>query len=152
MIAVRVGPDVRSAVVASPGYFARHPRPETPQDLAEHRCLNYRVARSGGVYPWEFEKDGRVLQVRVEGPLVLNDSDLVLTAALDGVGLAYAFEDQIADLVAAGRLIRVLADWSWTAPGYYLYYPSRRHTPAALAALVDALRFRPQPQSHAMST
>ncbi len=142
MIAVRVGPDIVSAVVASPAYLARHPPPRVPQDLSSHRCISYRNGRSGGLFPWEFEKDARSFQVRVEGPLVLNDSRLVLAAALAGVGLAYAFEADVAEHLATGRLIRVLAEWSWTAPGYHLYYPGRRHVPPALAALVEAMRFR----------
>jgi len=142
MIAIRVGPVIQSAVVGSPGYFVNHPVPLTPYDLAEHRCINYRLATAGGLYPWEFEQAGRALQVRVDGPLVFNDSDLILDAVLAGQGIAQLFEDQITDHVAAGRLTRVLAMWRWTAPGYYLYYTSRRQTPPAQAALVEALRFR----------
>ena len=142
MIAVRVGPDIKSAVVASPAYLEHHRAPATPHDLAKHRCINYRFASSGRLYPWEFEKHGRSMQVKVEGQLVLNDSDLILGAVLAGQGLAYAFEDQVAEDVAAGLLVRVLEDWSWTAPGYYLYYPSRRQTPPALAALIEGLRYR----------
>ncbi len=140
MIAVRVGPVIRSAVLASPAYFAQHPAPVTPYDLARHRCINYRLATAGGLYPWEFEKAGRSLQVRVDGPLVFNDSDLILDPVLAGQGIALLFEDQVAGHVAAGRLTRVLAEWCWSAPGYYLYYTSRRHTPPALAALVETLR------------
>jgi DNA-binding transcriptional LysR family regulator len=124
MVAVRVSPDVRAAVVGSPAYFADHPLPNTPQDLAEHRCINYRFATSGGLYLWEFEEAGRSFQVRVEGSLVFNDSDFVLAAALTGQGLAYLFEDQITALVAEGRLIRVLAKWCSPSPGYYLYHPN----------------------------
>ena len=142
MIAVRIGPDIRSAVVAAPAYFARHPAPATPRDLAEHRCINHRLATSSSFYAWEFEREGRSLTVRVEGPLVFNDSDLTLAAALAGQGVALLLHDQVADHVAAGRLVAVLADWCWTAPGYSLYYPSRRQTPPALAALVEALRRR----------
>ncbi len=142
MIAVRVGPVIRSAVVGSPAYFADHPVPLTPYDLAQHRCINYRLATSGGLYPWEFEKAGRPLQVRVDGPLVFNDGDLILEAALAGQGIAQLFEDQVTGHVATGRLISVLDRWRWTAPGYYLYYTSRRQTPPALTALIDALRFR----------
>lgn len=140
MIALRIGPDIRSAVVGSPSYFARHPIPATPQDLAGHRCINYRFATSGSLYPWEFEADGRSIQVRVDGPLVVNDADLLTQAALAGLGLAFAHEDEVADHVAEGRLIRVLSAWSWSAPGYHLYYTGRRHVPTALAALVEALR------------
>ena len=141
MIAVRVGPAIRAAVVGSPAYFASHPVPNTPQDLAGHRCINYRFVTDGGLYPWEFESDGRPFQVRVDGPLVFNDSDLILAAVLAGQGIAYLYEDQIADHVAEGQLIRVLAEWYPTSPGYYyLYHPNRRQTPLALTALIDALQ------------
>ena len=140
MIAVRVGPAIRSTVVGSPAYFARHPVPATPYDLAGHRCINYRLATGGGLYAWEFEQDGQPLQIRVDGPLVFNDGDLILDAALAGQGVALLFEDQVAAHVAAGRLVPVLARWCWIAPGYYLYYTSRRQTPPALAAFVEALR------------
>ena len=143
MVAVRVGPDVRSAVVASPSYLGGSLAPRVPQDLSTHRCIGYRNARTGGLFSWEFEKGGRSLQVRVSGPLVLNDIRDLLAAALAGVGLAYVFEADVADHLDTGRLVRVLSDWSWSAPGYHLYYPGRRHTPSALAALVKALRFDP---------
>lgn len=142
MISVRVGPDIRAAVVGSPAYFANRPIPNTPQDLAGHRCINYRFATSGGLYPWEFEGDGRPFQVRVNGPLVFNDSDLILAATLAGQGVAYLFEDQIADPIAEGRLIRVLAEWCPPFPGYYLYHPSRRQIPPVLAALIHVLRVK----------
>ncbi|WP_375512395.1 LysR family transcriptional regulator [uncultured Nostoc sp.] len=142
MIAVRVGPDIRAAVVGSPIYFANHPVPNTPQDLAGHRCINYRFVTAGGLYSWEFEEDGQPFQVRVDGPLVFNDGDLILAAALAGQGIGYLYEDQIADHVAEGRLIQVLAEWCPTSPGYYLYHPNRRQTPPALAALIDALRVK----------
>lgn len=143
MVAVRVSPNVRWAVVGSPAYFAHYPVPNTPQDLGGHRCINYRFATSGGLYLWEFEEEGRSFQVRVDGNLVFNDSDLILAAALAGQGLGYLFEDQITDPVAEGRLIRVLTEWCPTSPGYYLYHPNRRQTPPALAALVDTLRRLP---------
>ena len=143
MIAVRISPDIRSAVVGSPGYFAKHPPPHSPHDLAEHNCINYRMATAGGLYPWEFEKDGQSLAVRVNGSLVFNDIDLMVAAALDGRGLAHVFEDQVAPHLAAGRLLRVLDEWCPPFPGFYLYYPSRRQTPPALAALVDTLRYKP---------
>ena len=145
MIAVRVGPDLRTAVVGSPAYFADYPTPTTPQDLASHRCINYRFSTSGGLYPWEFEEEGRSFQVRVDGNLVFNDGDLILAAALAGQGLAYLFEDQTINHIAEGRLIQVLAEWCPTSPGYYLYHPNRRQTPPALAALVDALRIKSAP-------
>jgi DNA-binding transcriptional LysR family regulator len=143
MIAVCISPDIRSAVVGSPSYFSEHPPPHSPHDLAEHNCINYRMATAGGLYPWEFEKDGQSLAVRVNGSLVFNDIDLMVAAALDGCGLAHVFEDQVAPHLAAGRLLRVLDEWCPPFPGFYLYYPSRRQTPPALAALVDALRYRP---------
>ena len=143
MIAVRIGPDMRSAVVDSPAYFAKHPRPKTPQDLTAHACINLRLPTYGGVYAWEFEKGGRELKVRVEGPLVFNNIALRQNAALAGLGLAYLPEDQVKNDIADGRLIRVLSDWCQPYSGYHLYYPSRRqHTPA-FAVLIDALRYQP---------
>ena len=148
MIAVRVGAEIRSRLVASPAYFSAHPMPKTPKDLADHRCINYRLASGGGLYPWEFERGGRSFEVRVDGQIILNDSDLILSAALNGIGIASLFEDQVADHLAAGRLIQVLADWSWSEPGYYLYYPSRRQTLPALTALIDALRAKEPGRRH----
>jgi DNA-binding transcriptional LysR family regulator len=139
MVAVRVSHDVRWAVVGSPAYFTNHPVPHTPQDLVEHRCINYRFATSAGLYLWEFEQDGRSFQIRVDGNLIFNDGDLILAAALAGQGLGYLLEDQITAHVAEGRLIRVLTEWYPTSDGYYLYHPNRRQTPSALAALIDAL-------------
>jgi DNA-binding transcriptional LysR family regulator len=140
MVAVRVSHDLRWAVVGSPAYFTNHPLPNTPQDLVEHRCINYRFATSEGLYLWEFEQDGRLFQLRVDGNLIFNDGELILAAALAGQGLGYLLEDQITAHVAEGRLIRVLPEWCPAASGYYLYHPNRRQTPSALAALVDALR------------
>lgn len=145
MVAVRVSPDVRWAVVGSPAYFAHYPVPNTPQDLAAHRCINYRFATSGGLYAWEFEEAGRSFQVRVDGNLVFNDGDLILAAALAGQGLAYFFEDQVVNHLAEKRLIQVLAEWCPTSAGYYLYHPNRRQTPPALAALIEALRLKSVP-------
>lgn len=143
MIAVRIGPDIRMAVVGAPSYFAEHPVPQTPRELSSHRCINYRHIKSGGLYAWDFEDEGRPLQVRVEGPLVFNNSDLIREAALAGQGLAFVYEDEAAADIAAGRLTRILAKWCPTFPGYYLYHPSRRQTPPALAALIAALRYKP---------
>lgn len=140
MVAVRVSPDVRWAVVGSPAYFAKHSVPNTPQDLVEHRCINYRFATSGGLYLWEFEEEGRSFQIRVNGNLIVNDGDLILAAVLAGQGLGYLTEDSVIDLVAQGKLIRVLAEWCPTSEGYYLYHSNRRQIPSALAALIDALR------------
>jgi DNA-binding transcriptional LysR family regulator len=142
MIAVRISPEISMAVVGSPSYFAQRPRPETPHDLAAHTCINYRSGHAGGLYAWEFERDGRELSVRVQGNFISNDSDLSLDAALRGLGIAILFDYQVADLVASGRLMRAIEDWCPPFPGFYLYYPSRRHTPPALAALIHALRWR----------
>lgn len=142
MIAVRIGPDLRAAIVGAPSYFARRPVPCVPQDLAGHDCINYRFTSSSALYVWEFEDNGQPINVRVTGSLVSNDMDVILAAALDGRGLAYIFEDEVAEHIAAGRLVRVLEDWCRPFPGYYLYYPSRRQIPPALVALVDALRYR----------
>ena len=141
MIAVRIGPDMRMAVVGSPGYLARCGVPQTPHDLQHHRCINMRLPTRGGLYAWEFEKDGEPQRVRVEGQLILNCLPQRLEAAEAGLGLAYVPEDTIADAVAAGRLQSVLEDWCAPFAGYYLYYPSRRQHTAAFALLVEALRY-----------
>ncbi len=142
MIAVRIGPDMRMAVAGSPSYFARRKRPRTPQDLTDHDCINLRLPTYGGLYPWEFEKGGREVKVRVEGRLVFNNIALRLNAALAGFGLAYLPEDQAQAYLADGRLIRALADWCPPFSGYHLYYPSQRQPAPAFALLVDALRYR----------
>jgi DNA-binding transcriptional LysR family regulator len=142
MIAVRIGPDMRSAVVGAPSYFANRTRPKTPQDLTKHACINLRLPTRGGLYAWEFEKGGREIRVRVEGQLVFNGTALMLDAALAGLGLAYVPEDTVRAHLADGRLIRVLADWCPPYPGYHLYYPSRRQPTPAFALLVNALRYR----------
>jgi DNA-binding transcriptional LysR family regulator len=142
MIAVRIGPDLRMAAIASPAYFSRHERPGTPQELSRHNCINLRFPTLGGLYAWEFEKDGRALTVHVEGQLVVNDAELARQAALDGCGLAYLPEDQVRADVESGTLARVLDDWTPPFPGYHLYYPSRRHQSPAFALLIDALRYR----------
>lgn len=142
MIAVRIGPDMRMAVVGSPAYFATRPKPRMPQDLTTHNCINLRLPTYGGLYAWEFEKAGRELKVRVEGQLVFNTAALRLNAVLAGLGLAYLPEDQVTAQLADGRLMRVLADWCPPFPGYHLYYPSRRQATPAFSLLVDALRHR----------
>ncbi|MFD1613316.1 LysR family transcriptional regulator [Sphingomonas tabacisoli] len=142
MIAVRIGPDLRLAVVGSPAYFDRHPRPRTPQDLAHHLCINLRLESFGGLYAWEFEKDGRELRVRVDGQFTSNDVPLILEAARGGTGLACVLEDQVMPSVANGSLVRVLEDWCAPFSGYHLYYPSRRQQTPAFALLVEALRYR----------
>jgi DNA-binding transcriptional LysR family regulator len=141
MIAVRIGPDMRMAVVGAPSYFAKRSPPKKPQDLTDHNCINLRLPTYGGLYAWEFEKDGRELRVRVEGQLVLNGTVQMLNAALAGFGLAYVPEDLAQPYLAKGRLKRVLEDWCPPFPGYHLYYPSRRHSSPAFALLVDALRY-----------
>ena len=142
MVAVRIGPDIRMAVVGSPAYFAGRPRPTTPPDLASHACINLRLPTLGGLYAWEFKKGERELNVRVDGPLVFNVTPLMLKAALAGFGLACLFEDQVQTHLADERLVRVLADWCPPFPGYHLYYPSRRQPTPAFALLVEALRYR----------
>jgi DNA-binding transcriptional LysR family regulator len=142
MIAVRVGPDMRMAVVGAPSYFARRPRPKKPVDLTAHDCINLRLPTYGGLYAWEFEKHGRELKVRVDGPLVFNAGVLILKAALAGLGLAYLSEERVQPYLANGQLIRVLADWCPPFTGYHLYYPSRRQATPAFAVVVDALRYR----------
>ena len=142
MIAVRVGPDVRVAIVGTPGYFARYGTPLVPQDLQAHRCINYRLVTAGGVLAWELVQDGQPIQVRVDGRLVFNDGDLILAAVLAGQGVGYAFEDIVAEPLRDGRLMRVLEGYSPTFPGFFLYHPSRRQTPPALSALIAALRAR----------
>ena len=142
MVAVCIGPDARMAVVGAPAYFANRRMPVTPHDLTGHVCINLRLPTLGGVYAWEFEKSGRELKVRVDGQLTLSSLELRISAVLAGLGLAYVPEDQAAQAVSEGRLIRVLDDWCAPFPGYHLYYPSRRQQPPAFALLVDALRYR----------
>ena len=142
MIAVRIGPDIRMAVVGAPSYFAKRSPPKKPQDLTDHNCINLRLPTYGGLYAWEFEKGDRELKVRVEGQLVLNGTTQMLNAALAGFGLAYVPEDLARPHLAKGHLKRVLEDWCPPYSGYHLYYPSRRQPSAAFALLVDALRYR----------
>jgi DNA-binding transcriptional LysR family regulator len=142
MIAVPIGPDMRMAVVGSPVYFARRPPPKRPQDLTGHDCINLRLPTHGGLYAWEFERNGRELRVRVEGQLVFNTAALILKAAIDGFGVAYLTEQQVQPCLRDGSLVRVLANWCPPFSGYHLYYPSRRQHSAAFALLVGALRHR----------
>ena len=142
MIAVRIGPDMRMAVVGTPSYFRRHPEPKRPQDLVNHNCVKLRLPTHGGLYSWEFGKNGRELRVRIDGQLTYNTTAQMLTAALAGLGLAYIPDGLARPFVAKGRLKRVLADWCPPYSGYHLYYPSRRQPSAAFALLVDALRER----------
>lgn len=142
MIALRIGPDMRMAVVGSPAYFETRTRPTTPQDLTEHNCINMRLPTYGGFFAWEFEKAGRELKVRVEGQLTFNTIRQRLDSAIQGLGLAYMPEDIAAPSVASGELIRVLEDWCAPFSGYHLYYPSRRHSSPAFSLLVESMRFR----------
>jgi DNA-binding transcriptional LysR family regulator len=142
MIAVAIGPEVRMAVVGAPSYFEKHERPHAPDDLAEHRCINLRLRTLGGIYAWEFEKDGRELKVRVEGQVAFNDARMIIKAARAGLGLAYVFRDSVEANLADGSLIAVLDDWTPPFAGYHLYYPSRRQQSAAFAVLLEALRYR----------
>jgi DNA-binding transcriptional LysR family regulator len=140
MITVRASADLRAAIVASPAYFKAHPKPRKPQDLLQHRCIGCRHGTA--LYRWEFEKGGKEVTVGPPGPVVLDDVDLMVRAALDGVGIAFTFEEQVAPLLAKRRLVRVLEDWCPPFPGYFIYYPSRRHQPPGLSALIEALRHR----------
>jgi DNA-binding transcriptional LysR family regulator len=140
MIAVRIGPELRMAAVASPAYFARRGRPQTPHDLADHECINLRFMTKGGLYAWEFEKDGRELNVRVDGRLTFNAVPMILNAACAGYGIACLMDDITQPFLESGRLVRVLDDWCPPFAGYHLYYPSRRQPSAAFSVLVNALR------------
>lgn len=140
MIAVRIAPDMQMAVVGSAAYFAQYGVPQTPEQLENHRCINMRLPTLGGLYAWEFEQDGREIRVRVDGQLTLNSLPQRLDAAVAGLGLAYVPQDTVADLVADGRLVRVLESWCPSFEGYHLYYPSRRQHTTAFTLLVEALR------------
>jgi DNA-binding transcriptional LysR family regulator len=142
MIATRIGPDLRMAVVGSPAYFRKRSIPRKPQDLAEHQCINLRMLSAGGLYAWELEKDSREVRVRVEGQLAFNNVGMIVRAATAGFGLGFVMEDQVKAYLADGRLVRVLEDWCPSFPGYHLYYPSRRQPSAAFALLMEALRYR----------
>jgi DNA-binding transcriptional LysR family regulator len=145
MVAVRIGPELRMAVVGSASYFSEHPKPKAPQDLSDHRCINLRLPTAGGLYAWELEKGSRNLHVRVDGQLICNDAQMILRAAIDGLGLACVLEDVAADEIASGNLVRVLGDWCPPFAGYHLYYPSRRQPSAAFTLIVEALRYRVHP-------
>ncbi len=141
MAAVRVSPDLRPAIVGSPRYFESRAKPKTPRDLVHHRCINVRHG-SGAIYRWEFDKGKQSLVVGVAGPLVVDDVELSIRAALDGVGLAFVDDDRVAGHLASGALMRVLDDWCPPFPGFFLYYPSRRQLPPALSALIETLRLK----------
>ncbi|WP_029003214.1 LysR family transcriptional regulator [Azorhizobium doebereinerae] len=142
MISVRIGPDVRFAVVAAPSYLDRHARPETPQDLVHHSCVTLRLPTYGGLYVWEFEQDGKEMRVRVEGQVIFNSIFQVLKACVDGLGFGHMPEDIAAPYIASGALVRVLGDWCPSWDGHHIYYPSRRQSSPAFALLVEALRYR----------
>jgi len=142
MIAMRIGPEMRMAVVGAPAYFAKRPKPTHPQDLTDHNCLNLRLPTSGGLYAWEFAKGQRKMNVRVDGQLAFNNAGMILNAALEGFGLACLLEDFVRPAIKEGALVRVLSDWCPPFPGYHLYYPSRRQLTPAFALVVQALRYR----------
>lgn len=142
MVSVRIGPDIRFAVVGTKSYFARHAAPKVPQDLVAHSCINLRLTTHGGLWAWEFERNGRELKVRVDGQLICNNIFQVRDAALDGAGLAYIPEDLARPFIAKGQLVWVLEEWSPPWAGYHLYYPSRRQPSPAFALIVEALRYR----------
>lgn len=140
MIAVRVSKDHRAAIVGAPAYFKSHTKPKTPHDLLRHRCINFRHG-TAGVYRWEFDKGKKSLSVAVSGPLIVDDVETVVRAAIDGIGLAFVSDERVIQQLESGELIRVLEDWCQPFPGFFLYYPSRRQQPAALSALINTLRF-----------
>jgi DNA-binding transcriptional LysR family regulator len=142
MVAVRISPDWRLVAVASPAYLAMHGTPSSPQDLVHHNCMNHRQGRSGGLYSWEFARDGRELRVRVEGQLTFNSTLPMVEAAVDGGGIAYVPEDMVVPMLADGRLVQVLNEWCPHFPGYHLSYPSRRQLSPAMSVIVDALKHR----------
>ncbi len=139
MIAVRVSPDLRPVIVGSPGYVKSYGKPKSPRDLIRHRCINFRHG-DAGLYRWEFEKGRKSLSVAVSGPLIVDDLDLLIRAAIDGVGLAYMSDDNAAPHLASGAIVGMLEDWCQPFPGFFLYYPSRRQQPTALSALINVLR------------
>lgn len=143
MIAVKIGPDMRMVVVGSANYFAQNPQPQTPHQLQQHRCINMRLPTAGGLYHWEFEKDGKPLRVGVEGQLTVNLLSERIDAACSGFGLACVPEDMVQEQIKTGELIQVLDEWCPSFPGYYLYYPSRKQHPPAFALMIDALRYSP---------
>lgn len=140
MIAVKIGPDLRTVVVGTPSYFERYPPPLTPYDLDRHACIGYRLKTSGGLLPWEFQRGDKDIKIRTRGPLVANDGDLPAAAVRAGAGLGYIMEHDVAEDIASGKLVQVLADWCPRFPGFHLYHPSRRQSPPALRALIAALK------------
>jgi len=147
MVAVKFGGELEMMVVGAPDYFARHGKPKTPRDLQAHRCINTRWPTDGSLYRWEFERGAEKLEAAVTGPLIVNEPDVAVQAAVYGVGLAFLFRYQVQSQLAAGKLVHVLKDWSPPFPGFYLYYPSRRQMPSSLRAFVDFLS-RPATKRH----
>jgi DNA-binding transcriptional LysR family regulator len=141
MVSLPIGPTMRSVVVGSPAFFERHAAPQKPEDLHALPCIRHRYP-SGSMYRWELERGGIAQEIEVNGPLTLGDVSLMVGPALQGLGLAYVFEDMVSEHLASGRLVQVLADWCPYYPGLHLYYPSRRHVPAALKAFIDFVRNR----------
>ena len=139
MIAVRVSKDHRAAIVGAPEYFKTHPKPKTPHDLLKHRCINFRHG-TAGLYRWEFEKGKKSLSVAVNGPLIVDDVETLIRAAIDSVGLAFVSDERVMPQLESGELIRVLDDWCQPFPGFFLYYPSRRQQLGALSALINTLK------------
>ena len=142
MVAVRIGPDWNMCVVAASSYFDQHGRPETPYDLQHHNCINLRLPTLGGLYNWEFMRDGKEIRVKTQGQLIFNHLASRIDAALSGMGICYVPQDSVAEHLKSGRLVQVLADWCEPFPGYYLYYPSRRQHTSAFTRLIDAVRYR----------
>lgn len=142
MVAVRIGPDWNMCVVAASSYFDQHGRPETPYDLQHHNCINLRLPTRGGLYNWEFMRDGKEIRVKTQGQLIFNHLASRIDAALSGMGICYVPQDSVAEHLKNGRLVQVLADWCEPFPGYYLYYPSRRQHTSAFTRLIDAVRYR----------
>lgn len=147
MVAVRLGHDLRQVAAASPSYIARHGKPESPRDLYRHRCINWRQHGSTGLYNWEFEKAGERLAVATRGPLTVSDRSLMLSAAVQGIGIAFWVEDRIRPLVEAGKLVTLLEDWTPEFPGFFLYYPKQRQLPTAVRAFIDLMRSRTHARS-----
>jgi DNA-binding transcriptional LysR family regulator len=140
MVAVRVMGPLKVAVVGAPSYLAQRPKPRIPDDLARHSCVQYRRGADGAVFEWPFERNGKSLKISVDGRVMVNNPDLVVRAAVDGLGIAYTIEAYSEPFLRSGQLVRVLEDWSPTIEGLFLYYPGRRQVPAALRALIDMLR------------
>jgi DNA-binding transcriptional LysR family regulator len=141
MIALKVGPDLRMAVVASPEYLRKAEPIDHPHHLTQQRCLNYRMLSAGTIYAWEFERGGQKMQVQVSGPVTFSDPELMLQAALDGLGIAYLLDHEVAPHLASGHLTKLLGEWTPPFPGFHLYYPSRRHMRPILATFIKALRY-----------